>query len=159
MEILDLELIKRVHDGLKEKGLRVSAAESCTGGLVAHALTLMPGSRGSFDSSVVCYSRHAKQTLLGLDDSLLEKHGTVSEETTRAMAEAVRRKAATNVSIAVTGVLGPGTIEGRELGLVFIAVSTKDKTVARRFMFKAERDVAKHMAANAALELLCETVL
>jgi nicotinamide mononucleotide (NMN) deamidase PncC len=75
------------------------------------------------------------------------------------MAEAVREKAGTDVSIAVTGVLGPGSIEGKELGLVFIAVSTKEQTVARRFMFKGERDEAKHLAANAALELLCETVL
>jgi nicotinamide-nucleotide amidase len=72
MEILDLKLIKKVHEGLADKGLRVSVAESCTGGLVAHALTLMPGSRGSFDSSVVCYSRHAKHRLLGLGESLLD---------------------------------------------------------------------------------------
>jgi PncC family amidohydrolase len=159
MENLDLELIRKVHEGLKEKGLRVSAAESCTGGLVAHALTLIPGSRGSFDSSVVCYSRHAKHRLLGIDDSFLDEHGTVSDETTRAMAEAVRRKAGTDVSLAVTGVLGPDSIEGKEVGLVYIAVSTRDKTVSRRYMFHGERDEAKHSAANAALELLYETVL
>jgi PncC family amidohydrolase len=159
MAALDSAIIKKVHEGLKEKGLRVSVAESCTGGLVAHALTLMPGSRGSFDSSVVCYSRHAKHRLLGLSEPFLDEHGTVSEETTRAMAEAVRERAATDVSLAVTGVLGPAGIEGKEVGLVYIAVATKDGTVARRYMFRQERDEAKHSAANAALELLYETVL
>jgi nicotinamide-nucleotide amidase len=159
MASLDYGIIKKVHEALLEKGLRVSLAESCTSGLVAHALTLMPGARGSFDSSMVCYSRHAKQKLLGLSEEFLNEHGTVSEETARAMAEAARKKAGTDVGLAVTGILGPETIEDREVGLVYIAISTEKETLSKRCRFKGERDEVKHDAANTALQFLYDSVL
>ncbi len=143
---------------MKEKGLKVAVAESCTGGLVAHALTLMPGSSGSFDSSIVCYSRHAKHRLLGLSESFLAEHGTVSKETAKAMALAAREKAGVEVGIGVTGITGPEAIENREVGLVYVAVAVGDKIVSREIKLSGERDEIKHAAANSSLRLLFEVL-
>jgi nicotinamide-nucleotide amidase len=158
MENLDLDIIAKVHEALKKKGVKVALAESCTAGLVAHALTIMPGALGCFDSSVVCYSRHAKRRLLGLGESFLDKHGTVSEDTARAMAEAAREKAGTEVAMAVTGVLGPEPIEDREVGIVFTAVATEGQTTSRGFSFEGDRNAIKYSAANQALHFLYEAV-
>jgi nicotinamide-nucleotide amidase len=158
MENLDLEIIEKVHEALKKKGVKVTLAESCTAGLVAHALTLMPGASGCFDSSVVCYSRHAKHRLLGLSESFLDKHGTVSEDTARAMAEAARKKAGTEVAMAVTGVLGPEPVEDRKVGIVFIAVAVEGQTTSRGFSFEGDRNAIKYSAANQSLHFLYEAV-
>ena len=158
MADFDLEIIKKIHEALKSKGLKVALAESCTAGLVAHALTLVPGASGCFDSSVVCYSRHAKHKLLGLSKSFIDKHGTVSEETSRAMAEAARDKSGVDVALAVTGVLGPEPIEEHGVGLVYIAVATGVETTSRGFKFEGDRDAIKHAAADQALHFLYEAV-
>jgi len=158
MPALDTGIIGKVREALREKGLRVALAESCTGGLLAHALTLMPGASGFFDSSVVCYSRQAKTRLLGLGETFLAEHGTVSEETARAMAVSAREKSEVEVGVGITGALGPGTVEGKEAGLVFVAVSMGSEVFSRRFLFAGERDEIKHSAANAALLLLREAV-
>lgn len=158
MPDLDFDIIRQVHETLKKKGLKVALAESCTGGLVAHALTLMPGSSGCFDSSIVCYSRHAKQRLLGLSESFIAEHGTVSEETARAMARSIRDRSGVEVGLGITGVLGPDTIEDREVGLVFVAAAVGDDMVSMSLKFKGERDEIKHAAANTALRLLYEAL-
>ncbi|MEJ2313781.1 MAG: CinA family protein [Nitrospirota bacterium] len=159
MADLDLEAIREVHEALKERGLKVAIAESCTGGLVAHALTLMPGSSGCFDSSIVCYSRHAKSRILGLAESFINIHGTVSEETARAMALAVCERAGVEVGLGITGVLGPDTIEDREVGVVFVAAAFRGEVVAsRRLKFEGERDEIKHAASNTALRFLLEAL-
>jgi len=158
MADIDSGLVHKVHEALTARGWKISLAESCTGGLLAHALTLIPGSRGCFDSSVVCYSPNAKQRLLGLSESFIEDNGTVSEETTKVMARAVREKSGTDISLAVTGVLGPESIEDKEVGLVYVAISTKEGTSSRQFTFGGGRDEAKHAAVNAALQFLLETV-
>lgn len=158
MAYLDLDTIHKVHVILNEKGLKVAVAESCTGGLVAHALTFMPGSSGSFDSSIVCYSRHAKHRLLGLSESFLAEHGTVSEETARTMAVAAREKAGVEVGIGVTGITGPEAIEDKEVGLVYVAVAVGGKVVSREIKLGGERDEVKHAAANFALRLLFEVL-
>ncbi|MGD2079749.1 MAG: CinA family protein [Nitrospirota bacterium] len=159
MADLDLETIRQVHGALRERGLKVALAESCTGGLVAHALTLMPGSSGCFDSSIVCYSRHAKSRILGLDESFVNAHGTVSEETARAMALAAAERAGVEVGLGITGVLGPDTVEDREVGVVFVAAAVRGEVVdSRRLKFEGERDEIKHAAANTALRILLEAL-
>lgn len=158
MENYSLELSEKVSRVFLEKGLRLAVAESCTGGLVSHLLTNVPGASGFFEASLVCYSRKAKMKALGLRKSFLDTHGTINEETARAMAEAVRKKTKTDFSVATTGNLGPDTLEDRKAGLVFIAVAYEENTTSIGFIFEGSRQEIKQLAAAAALELLYEAV-
>ncbi|HWR58653.1 MAG TPA: CinA family protein, partial [Thermodesulfovibrionales bacterium] len=115
-------MAKKIHRHFKMSGLRLSVAESCTGGLIAHLLTTLPGASEFFDSSVVCYSTESKIKLLGVKSSVIRKHGAVSEETARAMAVAVRNRRGTDLSLSTTGNLGPDAMEDKKVGVVFIAV-------------------------------------
>ncbi|HEC81854.1 MAG TPA: CinA family protein [Thermoplasmatales archaeon] len=144
---------------LKEKGFTVATAESCTGGLVAHTLTNVSGSSAYFDSGVVSYSNRAKMELLGVSSEVLEKHGAVSEETARAMAEGVRLKSGVDVGVSTTGIAGPtGGTREKPVGLVYIGVSTRDETVVKRFLFKGDRLSNKENACEAALRMLFEVL-
>lgn len=159
METFDLEIVKKLHGLFKEKGLRLSVAESCTAGLISHLITNLPGASGFFDSSVVAYSADSKTKLLGVKGSLIKKHGTISEETARAMAEAARAKTKADVALAVTGSLGPAPVEDKKTGLVFIAVAAPhEKTSSRGFLFEGEREEIKLKASEAALHFLYEAV-
>jgi|Deesub1362A_J573_1020465.scaffolds.fasta_scaffold00004_359 PncC family amidohydrolase len=158
MATSDLEIIKKVHRVFRTKGLRLTVAESCTAGLISHMLTSLPGASEFFDSCIVCYSARSKNKLLGVKKSLIKKYGTVSEETARAMAEAVRAKIGADVSLAVTGNLGPEPIEDKQTGLVFIAVSSEDETTSRGFIFDGSREEIKRAASLEAFHLLYEAV-
>jgi len=158
MEFSDRELIEKIHLSFKRSGLRLAAAESCTGGLVGHLLTALPGASEFFDSSVVCYSRESKIKLVGVSPSVLRAHGTISEETARAMAASIRRKRKTDFSLSVTGNLGPDPAESKRVGLVYMAVDWERETVSRGMIFDGEREVIKRGAALAALHLLIEVV-
>lgn len=153
-----MEIIGKLQGLFAEKGIRLSVAESCTGGLIGHLITNMPGSSAFFHSSIVCYSPEAKTKLLGVRKSFLKKHGTVSEETARAMAEAVRKKTGADISIAVTGVTGPASVEGAGVGLVFVAVSSMAETTSRGYKFEGTRQEIKDAAAERALKFLFEAV-
>ena len=154
----ELDIVKKVHELFKRKGLKLTVAESCTGGLIGHLLTSEPGATAFFDSSVVCYSKGSKEKLLGLGRSFLEKHGTVNEETTRAMAGAVRKATGADVSLAVTGNMGPEPFEGHKPGLVYVAVSLGVETTSKGFMFEGTRGQVKQSAAEEALHYLFEAV-
>ena len=116
-----------VGDLLRERGMTIAVAESCTGGLLASRLTDVPGSSDYVDRGVVCYSNRAKTELLGVPEALIAEHGAVSEPVARAMAEAIRARARTNVGIGITGIAGPGggTPE-KPVGTVAIAVAVDD---------------------------------
>lgn len=118
---------------LKEKGLTISAAESCTGGMFAAALTDIPGISAVFDRSLVTYSNQAKMDELGVKASTLEAHGAVSEETALEMAEGVMRVSGSDIGISVTGIAGPdgGTPE-KPVGLVYIGFAYGDKRYCRK---------------------------
>jgi len=158
MEFSDTELIEKIHLSFKRSGLRLAVAESCTGGLVGHLLTRLPGASDFFDSSVVCYSRESKIVLVGVRPSMLKVHGTISEETARAMAVAIRRKRKTDFSLSITGNLGPCPAEDKKVGLVYMAVDRERETLSRGMIFDGEREAIKHAAALAALHLLVEVV-
>lgn len=158
MEFSDTELIEKIHFSFKRSGLRLAAAESCTGGLVGHLLTRLPGASSFLDSSVVCYSRESKTALVGVKPSVLKAHGTISEETARAMAVAIRRKRKTDLSLSVTGNLGPDPVENKRVGLVYMAVDRERETVSRGMIFDGEREEIKRAAALAALHLLLEVI-
>ena len=158
MEITGAEITQKVHEAFKSKGLKLSVVESCTGGLIGHMLTELPGASAFLHSSMVCYSASAKHGLLGIKNSFLKKHGAISEDTAREMADRARAKTGADVSLAVAGVAGPGPVEGKEAGLVYIAVSTGAETSSRGFKFDGTRGEIKHAASTMALKFLYEAV-
>jgi len=140
---------------LKERGLKVAVAESCTGGLVAHKLTNVPGISEFFLEGVVAYSNAAKTRLLGVPEALFSTVGAVSAEAASAMADGVRQRSGSDVAVGVTGIAGPtGGTPQKPVGLVFIAVSTRRATEAKEFRFAGPRTMIKDRSAKAALNML-----
>ncbi len=144
-----------VGDQLRERGLSIAVAESCTGGLLASRLTDVPGSSDYFDRGVVCYSNGAKIEWLGVSPDLLAEHGAVSEPVARAMADGVRQRARAGVGVGITGIAGPGggTAE-KPVGMVCIAVVTPWQEDVRTFQFLGPRDMVKFQSAQAAMNVL-----
>ena len=138
--------------------MRLGIAESCTGGLISHLLTSLPGASEFFDSSLVCYSTESKIKLLRVKPLIIKRHGVVSEDTARAMAEGVREQRKTDFSLSTTGNLGPEPMENKKVGLVYMAVSWKDGTTSKGMIFEGERESIKYAAAEAALRFLGEAV-
>jgi PncC family amidohydrolase len=142
----------------RENNLTLSVAESCTGGLVSHYLTAVPGAGSFFEASVVTYSAAAKKKLLGIRRNIFTRYGMVSEVTARQMADKVRLLTQTDVGVSTTGNLGPDVLEGKPKGLVYIAISTRKETVVRRYMFKGTRGRVKEQAVRTALAFLAEVL-
>lgn len=118
---------------LKERGLTLSAAESCTGGLFSKHMTDLPGSSTYFRGGVVSYATDLKHALLGVAEQTLETYGAVSAETAREMAENCRRVCQSDLAVAITGVAGPDSDErGNEVGTVYIALAHRDGTLCRK---------------------------
>jgi nicotinamide-nucleotide amidase len=116
-----------VLDICRDAGLRIVTAESCTGGLVAGVLTDAPGASHVMEGGFVTYSNEAKQAVLDVPAADLERHGAVSEEVARAMAEGALRKSPADMAVAITGIAGPGGgSEGKPVGLVHFAVARRD---------------------------------
>jgi len=153
-----LEIVRDVHELFVEKGLTLTVAESCTGGLINHLLTERPGASMFLEAGLVAYSVESKHRLLNIKRSLVKKYGIISEEAAQVMAEGALELTDADVALAVTGNLGPDAWEGKEVGLVFAAVSHGDSTVSRGFLFEGLRGDIKQQAALAALKLLYEVV-
>lgn len=137
-------------------GMRVTAAESCTGGMIAAALTDVPGSSAIFDAGFVTYADAAKQSLLGVDAALLAEHGAVSEPVARAMAEGARDRAGADIAVAVSGIAGPGggTADKPE-GRVAFALAQAGETTCETVDFGAlGRDAVRRAARDHALGLI-----
>jgi nicotinamide-nucleotide amidase len=157
--LIDKDALVKISNLLKEKHLTIATAESCTGGLIAHSLTNISGSSDYFDRGIVSYSNNAKVELLDVSQDILDKYGAVSEQVAKAMAEGVRIKSNTDIGIATTGITGPtgGTPE-KPVGLVYIAVSTKENTIVKKFLFTGDRLENKESICNVALQMLLETI-
>lgn len=143
-------------ESCRRAGVRVCTAESCTGGLVAAALTAVPGSSDVVERGFVTYSNDAKQELLGVPSDLLAAHGAVSEPVARAMAEGALRRSRAQVAVAITGIAGPGggTPE-KPVGLVYLATAAAGRpTQAHRLHFPGDRDAIRDATAVHALHLL-----
>lgn len=125
------ELPHVVVKRLKEKGLTIASAESCTGGMFASAVTDIPGASEIFPAGYVTYSNEAKMRDLGVKKETLEKYGAVSRETALEMAEGVRKRSGSDIGISVTGVAGPGESEAKPAGMAFIGFSCGDKLICR----------------------------
>jgi competence/damage-inducible protein CinA-like protein len=142
---------------LAARGVSIAVAESCTGGLIGQRLTRTPGASAFLDGGVIAYSDAAKRRWLGVPDGLLERHGAVSAEVARAMAEAVRAQARTDLGIASTGIAGPGgATPEKPVGLVYIALAHGGGTEAREIRFGSEpgREGVRYLAAQAALDMI-----
>ncbi len=143
-----------IGEKLRAHGLRLAIAESCTGGLIGHRITNVPGSSTYYMGSVTAYAYEAKVRLLGVTWETLEKHGAVSAETVSEMALGVRRALAADMGIAVSGIAGPGggTPE-KPVGLVWMAVSVSSGIWTRQLNLKGNRVKVKELAAEEALTL------
>jgi nicotinamide-nucleotide amidase len=140
---------------LFKKKMTLAVAESCTGGLLSHMLTNVPGSSDYFLEGLVAYSNRSKTDLLNIKGSLLREFGAVSEETARAMAENLRRRAGCDLTMAVTGIAGPtGATDDKPVGLVYIALAGPEGVSCRRFNFWGKRETIKERAAVAGLNML-----
>lgn len=116
-----------VLDACRRRGVMVATAESCTGGLVAAALTAIPGSSAVVDCGFVTYSNAAKETQLGVPAAVLERHGAVSRQTAEAMAAGALARSAADLSVAITGIAGPGGGSAdKPAGLVHFAAASRD---------------------------------
>lgn len=145
---------------LTERKLTIAVAESCTGGLIANRITNVPGSSNYFERSVVTYSDESKIEILGIPESLIKQHGTVSKEVAEAMAAGIRRIAKTDIGISTTGIAGPtGGTHEKPMGLVWIGYSDNKKTFALKFNFGDGRLRFKERASQAALELVRRKLL
>ena len=151
-------LAEDVLSACRDKGLKLAAAESCTGGLVTGLLTAVSGSSDVVERGFVTYTNEAKQELLGVDENLFgdEAPGAVSEEVARAMAEGALEHSAANIAVAVTGIAGPdGGTEEKPVGLVHLAVARDDaETLFEHHVFKGDRDAVRAESVMAALRLV-----
>ena len=140
---------------LNERKETLAVAESCTGGLLAHRITNVPGASNVFIAGYVCYANRAKIDMLEVDPKLIAKHGAVSELVARALAEGARRQARSTYALAISGVAGPaGGSPDKPAGTVYIALATPDETLAKKLFFPSDRETFKQLATQAAFELL-----
>lgn len=157
----DAESLERVVGRLLlERKLTLSVAESCTGGLLGHRLTNVPGSSAYVERGVMVYSNRAKQELLGVPDAILRTHGAVSAPCAEAMARGVVGRSGSSCGLAITGIAGPdGGTRDKPVGTVFIGLAMGDDVTARRFTFDGDRVSIKWQSSQTALDLLRRRLL
>jgi PncC family amidohydrolase len=152
-----VDLAERLAGVCLGRGVTVAVAESCTGGLLGHLLTEVPGSSGYFQGGIISYSDEAKRALLGVPADVLAAHGAVSAQVARAMAEGARQRLGTDAAGAVTGIAGPdGGTPAKPVGLTYIAVADRDGVEVRRLLWSGDRAANKRSSAEATLGLLLE---
>ncbi|MBX3235159.1 MAG: competence/damage-inducible protein A [Nitrospiraceae bacterium] len=141
---------------LADRRLTLGLAESCTGGLIAHRLTQVPGASIYMDRGVVCYSNRAKTDMLGVPASLIAEHGAVSQEVAAAMARGIRERGHVSIGLSVTGIAGPGgATPTKPVGLVYIGLDGGEGSVmTREYRFHGDRHTIKQRSSQAALDLL-----
>jgi nicotinamide-nucleotide amidase len=140
---------------IREHRMTVGIAESCTGGLVAHRLTNIPGSSEYFRCGVIAYSNESKQKVLGDDSALIAKHGAVSAEVAAAMAEGIRKISGADIGISTTGIAGPGGGSAEKpVGLMFAGFAVDRGTQIKKLHFAEERIINKHRMSQAVLDIL-----
>ena len=151
-----LTLAQSVLDACRARGWHVATAESCTGGLVAGALTAIPGSSDIVERGFVTYSNAAKSELLGVPPETIAAHGAVSTETAAAMAEGAVARAPVDLAVSVIGVAGPGGgSAAKPVGLVIFGVARRDApTHTERRVFDGDRSAVREAALHTALGLL-----
>jgi nicotinamide-nucleotide amidase len=151
----DVSLEEVVGNRLRELGLTLATAESCTGGLLGHRITGVSGSSDYYLGGVVSYNNEAKMELLGVKKQTLEKFGAVSEETVREMAQGVRSLFKSDLGISISGIAGPtgGTPE-KPVGLIYIGLSSGKEVAVKKFNFFRDRDSNKRISSQVALNMI-----
>ena len=145
---------------LSRDGKTLVTAESCTGGMLAAALTAIPGASQAFYGGYVVYANEAKSRLIGVQPRLIEDYGAVSNQVARAMADGARNTAHADFAVAVTGIAGPaGGSERKPVGLVYVSVSSELGTVVIEYRFgDLGREAIRQASVEAALKLLLEVL-
>lgn len=142
---------------LKAKGYGLALAESCTGGLIAHRITNVPGASQYLRGGIVAYSNEVKVSILGVQKEIIDSEGAVSEPVAKAMAEGACEQFNADLGIGVTGVAGPdGGTPDKPVGLVYIALAVPGVTRVEREVFSGDRVAIKQQTAERSLELLLE---
>ena len=150
-------LAGRVGDRCLALAVRIATVESCTGGLIGHVLTEVPGSSAYYLGGFVTYADAAKRAMVGVPTEVLEAHGAVSAQTAMAMAVGGRARTGADLGVSVTGIAGPdGGSDAKPVGLTYVAVADTSGTEVRRFVWSGSRAENKRSSAQAALELLLE---
>lgn len=146
---MDTTLEIQIGELLRQRGLRLAAAESCTGGLVGHRITNVPGSSTYYLGSVTAYAYEAKVRLLGVKWATLEEHGAVSDPVVEEMANGVRDALAADIGVSISGIAGPsgGTPE-KPVGLVHFGLSAADGVWCTHQIFKGDRLAVKEQSAD-----------
>ena len=148
---------REVLQALRELGMTLATAESCTGGLLGSMLTAVPSSSDVYVGGVISYCNDIKHRLLGVPQELLDTYGAVSAEVSESMASGARIVGAASVGIGITGLAGPGGDgSGLPVGLVYIGCSTRERTLHRRICVDGSRDEVRAAACRTALELILE---
>ena len=154
------KLSQKVVKLLRKKSLKISLAESCTGGLLSSSITSISGSSKVSTLGLVTYSNQAKINILKVPKRIIMKHGAVSYETCLYMVKNLNKISKTNVSVSITGVAGPkGGTKQKPVGLVYIGVKKGNKTVVKKFLFKSKkRNSIQRSTVNKALNLVLSFV-
>ncbi len=151
-------LMAPLAERLRRLGGTVGVAESCTGGLLGATLTDLDGASEVFVGGFVTYTYEAKEKALGIDRALLDREGAVSEPVARLMAERCRERLGTTLGLAVTGVAGPSSQEGKPVGLVYVGAAVDGRTEVRRHHFGSGRASNRVAAVEAAIDLGLEVL-
>lgn len=142
----------------RKKDLKLATAESCTGGMLSALLTGISGASDVFECGFVTYSNSSKINLLGVDAALIEEHGAVSEEVAKAMAQGAIIKAGSDIAVSITGIAGPkGGTQEKPVGLVYIAVATKNNVICKKNTFSGNREQIRLSSTAKALEMLTQS--
>jgi nicotinamide-nucleotide amidase len=156
----ETEIEQVIADLLFKKKLTIAVAESCTGGLISHKLTQIPGSSAYFNRGIVAYSNKAKMEILKVPRQTIEKHGAVSRETAQAMAVGVRKISETEIGLSATGIAGPGGgTQEKPVGLVYIGYADSEQVLIEEHHFPRERWWNKERTAVTALDLVRRVLL
>ena len=139
---------------LREKGLKIALAESCTGGLIAKKITDVAGASDYFEMGLVTYSNRAKERFLGVPGGLIAQKGAVSPEVAEAMAEGVRKAAGVDLGVSVTGIAGPGGgSPEKPVGTVYIGVAFNHRVAVRKCFFGGDREAIREATCTEAIDL------
>ena len=148
------EAAEKLVFALKEKNLKISFAESCTGGLLSAVLTDISGCSAVLSESYVTYSENAKAKILGVEYSVIKKYSVVSEEVSLQMAKGLFKTSGSDINISVTGVAGPNSDDyNNPVGLVYIGICTKNGTCASKFTFSGTREQIRFSACDEAYKM------
>jgi PncC family amidohydrolase len=150
------KLSQKIVKLLTKKKLKISFAESCTGGLLSSSITSISGSSKVFTIGLVTYSNQSKISILKVPINIIRKHGAVSYEACLSMVKNINKISKTNISVSITGIAGPkGGTKKKPLGLVFIGIKNGNKTLVRKYLFKnKKRTSIQRTAVNKALNLI-----